>query len=215
MSRVQQTMTRLGITNKDWGVCGFTSSLYAMYELNPATRPQIINATAAYRILAEIKTYLMMLKAESSSLLNDIRDFTRSFGNEFANFEIDTYIAHINKAAAKGKSRHQILSDSLYSIALPPKAVADYIERIWGWKTTISEFALGTGGGDGIIGVSSSECDGTGAPKPYHGLEHYMYRSGGKIYSWGQSFSSVQQAARDGAGGVLWRVCYVISVARP
>ena len=216
MSRLQGTMTRLGVTNEDWGVCGFTSSLYAMYELNPATRPRIVNATAAYHILAEIKTYLMMLKAEGSSLLNEIRDFTRTFGADYANFDIDAYIARISEAAATGLSRHQVLSDPLYSIALPPKAVADYVERIWSWKTAIAEFAVGTGGGDGIIGVSSSECDATtGAKKPYHGLEHYLYRSGGKVYSWGQSFSSVQAASRGGAGGVVWRVCYVISVARP
>ena len=212
----QQIMTRLGITNKDWGVCGFTSSFYAMYDLNPATRPQIITATAAYRVLAEIKTYLMMLKAEGSDLLNKITEFTRTFGEDFEDFTVDTYIAEINKAAAMGKSRFQILSDPKFSIALPPDAVADYIRRIWDWKTKITEFAVGTGGGDGIIGVSSSEYDeATGVKKLYHGLEHYMYRSGGKVYSWGKEFSSVQNASRGGAGGVLWRVCYEIAITRP
>lgn len=216
MSGHEHTMTRVGITNKDWGVCGFTSSLYALYDLNPATRPLIMTATAAYRVLAEIKTYLTMLKAENSPLLKDITDFTRTFGGEFADFSIDTYIQNINAAAAEGKSRSQILSDSKFSIALPPLAVADYIQRVWGWKTKITEFEIGTGAGDGVIGVSSSEYDATtGAKKPYHGLEHYMYRSSGKVYSWGQAFSSVQDAARSGAGGVLWRVCYDISVERP
>jgi len=212
----QDVMTRLGITNKDWGVCGFTSSFYAMYDLNPATRPQIITATAAFRVLAEIKTYLMMLKAEGSDLLDKIRDFTRTFGGSFKDFTIETYIAEINKAAAMGMSRNQILAEEKFSIALPPEAVADYIQRIWGWKTKITEFSVGTGGGDGIIGVSSSEYDAvTGAKKPYHGLEHYMYRSGGKIYSWGKSFSSVQEASKGGAGGVLWRVCYEIAITKP
>lgn len=216
MSSFQQTLTRVGVTNAHWGVCGFTSSLYALYDLNPATRPQIINATAAYRILAEIKTYLMMLKADNSGLLRQITDFTRTFGNEFATFTIDAYIARINEAAAEGKSRHQILSDSLYSIALPPAAVADYIQRLWGWNATVAEFPAGNGAGDGVIGVRSSTHDRqTGQAKPYHGLEHYMYRSGGKIYSWGQSFNSVQEASNSGAGGVPWRVCYVIAAARP
>jgi hypothetical protein len=182
-----------------------------MYDLDPGTRLQTINASSAYRILAEIKTYLVMLKSEGSYLLNEIRDFTRSFGGVFTNFDIDPYISRINQAAAKGLTRGQILGDELYSIALPPKAVADYFKRMWGRRTNVSEFVHGTGSGDGVIGVSSSEYDGTtGMKKPYYGLEHYMYRSRGRIYSWGKSFPSVQDASFYGAGGVVWRVCYVI-----
>lgn len=184
MPNFEQRLTRLGFTNRYWGVCGFTSCLYAMYDLDPGTHLQTINASSAYRILAEIKTYLVMLKAEDSGLLNDIRDFTRSFGGVFVTFDIDPYISRINRAAAKKLSRSQILGE---------------------------EFAHGTGSGDGVIGVSSSEYDATtGMRKPYYGLEHYMYRKGGRIYSWGQSFNSVQDASRKGADGVVWRVCYVI-----
>lgn len=215
MPGIPDPMTRVGVTNSDWGVCGFTSSLYALYDLNPAARPQIINATAAYHILAEIKTYLMLLKAENSGLLQEITDFTRSFGGKFANFSVDAYVAHVNSAAADGLSRKQILSDPLYSIALPPAAVADYIKRIWGWNSTITSSATGSGNGDGIIGVTPLKRDAFFGKTAYHGLRHYMYRRGTTIYSWGKSFNSVQQAADEGARGVKWRVCYVISATRP
>lgn len=211
---ISDPMTRVGYTNKKWGVCGFTSTLYAMYDLNPASRPLVINASQAFRVLAEIKTYLVMLQADGSPLLKEIRDFTRTFGPPYDTFEVEDYIQHIREAAADGLSRTQVLGDPLFSIALPPKAVADYVQRVWGWKATVSEHAVGSGGGDGVIGVSSSATDDNGLPKPYHGLEHYMYRHGGKIYSWGQSFNSVQDAADEGAGGVAWRVCHVIGVSK-
>ena len=182
-----------------------------MYELYPAKRPYVINASNAYRILAEIKVYLRMLQAANSGLLDDIRDFTRSFGPPHDTFDVDEYIDRISDAAAMNKTRAQILAEERYGVALPPRAVADYVERVWGWATAISEFAVGTGRGDGILGVSSSECDDAGVPKPYHGLEHYLYRTGGSVYSWGQRFTSVQDASRGGAGGVLWRVCYLLS----
>ena len=73
-------ITRLGITNAKWGNCGFTSSLSAMYDLNQGVRGQVINGSSGYRMLAEIKTYLSMLKTVSLSLLADIRNFTRWFG---------------------------------------------------------------------------------------------------------------------------------------
>ena len=210
MSRgIRDPMTRLGITNKDWGVCGFTSTMYAMYDLHPATRPYVINASSAWRILAEIKTYLNILKAENSNLLDGIRDFTRSFGAPHDTFTIDDYIKRVSDGAAMNKTRQQILSDERYGIGMPPQAVADYVQRIWEWKATVTEFAVGSGGGDGIIGVTEDNMP------LYHGLCHYMYRSGATIYSWGQSFNSVEAAAKGGAGGAKWRVCYVISLQRP
>jgi hypothetical protein len=204
-------MTRLGVTNAKWGVCGFTSSFYAMYDLNPAARPNVINATSAFTVLAEIKTYLALLKAANSPLLKEIRDFTRSFGG-FEQFSIDDYIANVNQAV--DKSRSQVLADAKFSIALPPASVADYVRRIWGWKASVSE---ADPGGDGIIGVSSGRSTGFLSlfRKPYNGLEHYMYRHGSTIYSWGQSFGSVRAAALGGAGGAPWSVCYLVSVTRP
>lgn len=205
-------MTGLGITNDKWGVCGFTSTFYAMYQLNPASRPLVVNATAAYRVLAEIKTYLMLLKAEGSPLLDDIRDFTQSFGPPHDAFTVDDYIQRINDAAAGNRSEKDILGEERYGIALPPAAVADYISRVWGWRATVHAHPNCPGSGNGIIGVRVVGTGGSG--EPYKGLIHYMYRGNGSIYSWGKKFGSVKAAAQGGGGGANWEVCYFISLSR-
>ncbi|MBB4266245.1 hypothetical protein [Roseospira visakhapatnamensis] len=201
----QAEMESLGVTNTGWGVCGFTSSFYAMYAQNPQARPQIINATQAYRVLAEIKTYLRMLQADNSPLLAKIRDFTRSFGPPYDTFKIDDYINNISKAAAQNLSVQQIEGDSKFSMAMPPEAVADYVTRMWERRTSITEGSGALTGGQGIIGVSKSKA---GTKLPYKGLKHYMYYKNGTIYSWGRTFSSVADAM--GPGG--WKVVYVIAV---
>lgn len=215
-----QLMISLGKTNAGWGVCGFTSTFYAMYDLNHDLKGKLVNATAEYRVLAEIKTYLMMLKAAGETgLLNGITAFTRKFGGRFSNFTIDGYIQHINGAAGSNLSANTIKKDSLFGIAMPPSAVADYAKRVWGWDATVHEFPNCSSSGDGIIGVrvrgTGGGLFGTGFLKPKEiGLVHYMYRGNGAIYSWGKKFGSVQEAADYGAGGARWEVCYYISFNR-
>ena len=76
-------------------------------------------------------------------------------------------------------------NEELHSIGMPPRAVVDYLERMWGRKATLSLFDTG---GDGIVGVKRDT-------RPmYNGLCHYMYRKNNKIHSWGQTFPSVTAA---------------------
>ena len=181
-------MEIMGTTNSYWGVCGFTSTFHAMYELNPGKRPLVIGAGIATKVLAEIKTYLVMLKASGNfTLLTEIEQFTRTFpevkGSDFKNFKIDKYLALIN--AAVGKSDDEIKGNSNYSIGMPPHGVADYVTRMWEYKATVTK---GDTGADGIIGVKRDD------RKMYDGLCHYMYRTGGKIYSWGNTYNGVTDA---------------------
>ena len=192
-------MEMMGITNSYWGVCGFTSTFHAMYELNPGKKPLIIGAYIATKVLAEIKTYLVMLKASGNfSLLNEIQAFTRTFpktttGCDFSNFDIDKYIARINDAV--NKTEAEIVKDGYYSIGMPPAGVVDYVTRMWEYKATLSK---GDTGGDGIIGVKRD------ARVMYDGLCHYMYRLNGKIYSWGNTYTSVTDA--NPAYQVIWTI---------
>jgi len=214
MAKSEAEMTSIGITNAKWGVCGFASSLYAMFDLNPGVRGQVINATQGYRMLAEIKSFLRFLQADNSPLLKEILDFTRTFGKPFDTFDFDDYINRITEAAAKNLTVAKVLAEPLYSIALTPDAVADYVSRMWGWKGKVNTFAGGNGSGSGIIGVrSSTTVTSTGAAKPYNGLEHWMYRQG-SVYSWGQKFADVAAAAKSGANNAPWTVCYVIEVTK-
>ena len=200
MSYSESKMRSIGRRNEGWGICGFTSSLYAMYEMNPTARPNIINAPRPFSILAEIKTYLDMLYAENhTDLLDEIERLTRSFGVvngfDFGTFTPRSYILYINNSVSKYINQNTeqtikaITEDPKFSIALPPQAVADYLQRVWGFTSKVSKMDPG---GDAIIGVRNKTVD--NSRKPYDGLCHYLYRKGGAIYSWGSSFSSVAGA---------------------
>jgi hypothetical protein len=189
MSGKKTQIEKVGVANSYWGVCGFTSTFQALYQLNPGRKGLVHGAGIATRVLAEIKTYLVTLKAEGKlGLLQEIETFTRAFpptqsGTDFSTFRIDNYIKLINQAV--GRSNKELRSDELHSIGMPPRAVVDYLDRMWQKKATLSLFDTGT---NGIIGVKRDN-------RPmYGGLCHYMYRFENKIYSWGNNFNSVQKA---------------------
>ena len=188
--RQQKNMVPVGITNRGWGVCGFTSTLYSMYELNPGKRGLIIKRSRiGGTVLAEIKTYLMMLKTENSLLLQDIEEFTQSFDRP--DWTIDNYINNINEAFIGDRPEQAVLMDASFGIAMPPKAVVDYVSRVWGYN---AELWKGPDpGSNGIIGVR----DVTKNRWKYNGLCHWMYRSNRRIYSWGRVFNSVSGADKD------------------
>lgn len=196
-------MRSMGRRNEGWGICGFTSSLYAMYQLNITARPLLVNAPRPFSILAEIKTYLEILYAENNTdILDEIERLTRSFGVvdgfDFGTFTPRSYIIYINKSINKYINKNtqqtikEIVDDPKFSIALPPQAVSDYIKRIWGYSSNIS---TNDPGGDVIIGVNDKTENNSN--KPYKGLCHYLYRTGGKIYSWGNTYSGVTDADAD------------------
>lgn len=197
MSFSAEEMNLMGSTNNYWGVCGFTSTFYAMYENRPAKRPLILGAGIPTRVLAEIKTFLMTLKAEGKTgLLREIEQFTQSFGKvgkcDFSLWTVDAYIQHINTIGQK--TDKQITGDCSYSIAMPPDAVAEYVTSMWGDAAQVQVVNGGSGGNeDGIIGVAKTN----GTMVMYDGLCHYMYRFNGRIYSWGDRFSSVTAANPD------------------
>jgi hypothetical protein len=206
----KEEMNSMGSTNQLWGVCGFTSTFYAMYALNPGKRPLLVGAGITTRVLAEIKTYLMMLKAEGNiGLLNEIEKFTRSFGvtngNDFRTFAVDEYIKRINQSV--GKTEKDITGDPYYSIGMPPAAVADYLRRIWGYDSEILTIKEGWGGSsNGIMGVKSK----TRGMSLYDGLCHYLYRYENKIYSWGFKFSSLSDVNRK--QGKDYQLCCLIKI---
>ena len=212
----------LGNLNKQWGVCGFTSTFYAMYRANPAARGWLVNASEVYSVLYEISDYLKALQAAQSPLLNDITDFTRSFGPPYHQFDVPSYINMIDTASeytrqilAGGNESHRKSNEaaltgySLFGIAMPPQAVADYIERMWKWKATIIEFGAGSFAGDAIVGVRNP-ADTT--MTKYHGLCHYLYRGGGTYYSWGDEFPSLEAAANSVKS--TYAICYAITIRK-
>lgn len=179
----------MGQTNNHWGVCGFTSTFYAMYETRRGNRGMLIGAGVATRVLAEIKTYLVMLKAAGEkTLLGDIQAFCQTFAG-FGAWTIDDYIARVNKAV--NMSEADIKQEKMYSIGMPPYAVADYLKRAWSQDSDVLVLPQdGDSGGDGIIGVRRTDLD----MKAHSGLCHWMYRTNGVIHSWGNTYNSVSAA---------------------
>lgn len=114
--------------NVQWGICGFASSLAGIYKTDKAIQAKIKSVKdedITTRMLAEIKTYLVTLKADESPILDDIVSFTRSFKG-YEKFKVDDYIKLINASVAAKN-----VKDYDFSIGLPPNAVVDYLERMW------------------------------------------------------------------------------------
>lgn len=214
----ESTMTSMGALNDGWGICGFTSTFYAMYRANPATRGWLVNATEVYSVLYEICDYLKSIQIENPKLVRDIEKFTRSFGGIFEDFEVASYITRVETLSegtrqilAFGsedfRSSHDaaLRKHSPFSIAMPPQAIVDYIERLWKWKATLTEFTSASFSDDAIVGVRNKTRKDM---KMYHGLCHYLYRGNGQYYSWGRSFPSLQAANPD------YEICYAITIRK-
>lgn len=201
----ETAMQRMGKRNAGWGICGITSTFYAMYHTNPGARGLLINAPKPYSVLAEIKTFLVTLKAEGKTdMLNDIKAFTRSFGvvdgTDFRDFTIDGYIKYINDSLKlyinkdTGEVEKAIKQDAKFSIGLPPEVVAEYARRVWGYGATA---AMNDQSGDAIVGVKDTS-RWFNRFRMYGGLVHYLYRKNGQYYSWGNlPYASVTAADAD------------------
>jgi hypothetical protein len=197
----------MGLTNNFWGICGINSSLYALYQNNPALRSRLEKgALIPTMILAEIKTFLRMLEAEGKqSLLGEIESFTRTF-NGFEAFTVRSYIERINEAAANvssgSASQWNLLEEPKFSIALPPNAVVYYLQKICGFDNA-RLVGLDSADTELVLGLWRNDGDNMNT---YNGLRHYVYYRNGTYYSWGQQFASIAQMQRNYAG-----ICYKIA----
>jgi len=179
-------MALLGISklNTGWGICGFASALGALHH-NGQFKETIDNIKAAdlkYRLLAEIKTYLVILQSENEhTLLDEIVSFTCAFGGKFSTFTIEEYIEKVNSIASKEPD----VTDSKFGIAMPPNAVVDYLKRIGGLNSAKLFTANKDDGGPNniILGLSRT---GNDKLKRWNGLRHWVYKkSDTEIYNYG------------------------------
>ena len=176
MSRVDD----MGIENATHGICGFTSTLYAIYLNRPKLQKGVDKAmdasTRRARLRAEIKTFLQMMKAEGNTdVLGEITELTKTFPN-YGAWTVNSYIDAVNK---------QTTGD--YSIAMPPESTMRYMQTAWDLRPVLTDKTIP---GDVILGLTR-----TGAPvNRWKNLAHYVYQSaGGRIYSWGEQFDSMAE----------------------
>lgn len=170
----------MGIENATQGICGFTSTLYAVYMNRPQLRNRLEDAldqaTRSTRLMAEIKTFLQMMKADGNDkILGQITALTRTFPG-YGGWSVDWYIKEINK-----------LGVGNFSIAMPPEATMEYMRTAWDMRPVLTSKVIP---GDVILGLTR-----TGGPRNrWKNLAHYVYQSAaGRIYSWGEQFSDLKE----------------------
>jgi hypothetical protein len=212
-------MGQVGSVNAKHGVCGFTSSLTAMYAQSPGTRALLINgAPRVTRVLADIKTYLNMLKAANAKgLLDEIADFNKVMYPQIEVAQgktkpvwngLDAFITRIDNcvtllgANTTMKEDNDILNSlhPTFTLYMSPRAVKDYMERMWEATAVLSEQPTGLGQ-NCIVGVTRP-----GPQNVHKNLVHWMYKHGTDIWSWGIKFGSVQAARKE------YTVVYTIEV---
>lgn len=198
-------INKMGLMNAPWGICGFTSSLYALHNHSQQSKHAALEAggESPTKILAEIKTYLRLLQAEGrQDILDSIEQFTQSFGG-FNHWTITSYIERINSVVTNGADQN----DPQFGIGMPPAAVVDYLKRVCDFPNA-KVADLGASGTEMILGMGTTKL---GMPL-YDGLGHYLYLRNSTIHSWGQTFSDTA-SAMNGVGGVSgndWKVVYKI-----
>jgi hypothetical protein len=154
------------------------------------------------RLLAEIKSYLVMLQAEGNLLLLDeIVRFTRSFGGKYATFTIEKYIAKVNTIGSTAPHHR----DSGFSIAMPPNAVCDYMRRVGGMKAVLVQ---------GSSLKLAPVVLGLGTPGQAHtewrGLKHWVLKENDSVvYNWGKKRTFEDLMNIDGKG--KWEVVFQIA----
>lgn len=197
------TNTSISYLNKQWGICGFASALGALYQNNKSMAGMIDQAEAKgqldTRLLAEIKSYLVILQSENNSLLlNEITRFTRTFGGAYSAFDIQKYIDMVNSI---GKDIANVGKD--FSIAMPPNAVADYLRRVCGVKAV-----LVGGTGPNLNNVILGLGDKTKSDE-WNGLNHWVYKANdSEVYNYGRSLPLATVLQSD----TNWHIVYQVAI---
>lgn len=194
------SMDDMGVLNKSWGICGFTSTMYAVYKHTAKqARSGVIDVSDPKVMLAEILRYLDLLaKAQDQTTLDSIADFTKSFGGIFAGFTMTKYMESLRNGPPD-------LTNAAFSIAMPPAAVVDYLKRGWGFSAA-AEVPVSATGSEFILGVRRAD-----TTTPYGGLRHYIYERNNKFYSWGSQFASLNTAMAGGAPPPYQAICCKIA----
>jgi len=202
------TILKISDLNRGWGICGFASALGALHQnglLGNTIDKAVTQDHLKTRILAEIKSYLVLLQSQKhQSLIHDIEEFTSTFAG-FGGFKIQSYINHINDIALNDPDR----ADKQFSIAMPASAVADYLRQMGELKHVqlIDQSSLNFN--NVILGLG----DKTDTKRmKWKGLAHWVYMNNNIIYNWGkkQTLQQLMQLQRDRN----WQIVYQILIRK-
>ena len=192
-------INEMGKVNANYGVCGITSSLYALYTHSPGQQQYFtsVGGRKAF-VLGKIVEFLLQLKYTNTKMLKEIEAFTRKFDG-YGGFNIDQYLKTY-KSWSFSDSATDPPGD--ISVAIHPEAVVAFLRTSCNFRNA-REIPLSQTRHEAIIGVT----DGDPRFNVYKGLCHYVYKRGNTIYSWGQTFTSVADADTD------FKACVMISMS--
>lgn len=199
-------LSDMGQKNDRWGVCGFTSSLYALYNNSPGLAHGDLSnvATSDIRFLNMIADYLDELQATGAAQLRQsIEAFTGSFPG-YSGFSIDEYVRRIRFIGTINATK--AVGD--FSLAMPPPTVVDFLKRRCGFGNAQVLGLADPARTEEVLGLS----DPTGGLQQYGGLCHYVYKNAAGIHSWGDRFDDVAAAGAGNPDTVGWTVCVRIAL---
>ena len=177
-------MTYLEISdlNRGWGICGFTSAIGALHQnglLGDSIKQAISKDQLNTRILAEIKSYFVLLQSQKHQvLIDEIEAFTKTFKG-YKDFSLQSYINGVNGIAINAPKRR----DKQFSVAMPPSAVTDYLRQMGGMKLVQLIDNPNTKFNNVILGFGDKTANNRARWK---GLGHWVYMNNNILYNWGE-----------------------------
>ncbi|MEM7424022.1 MAG: hypothetical protein AAF334_09880 [Pseudomonadota bacterium] len=199
-------LTQMGHLNLRWGVCGFNSALYALYNNSPGIAHGDLSHVATNDVvfLNMIADYLEELQnTGAAALVQSIEAFTSSFPG-YAGFSVQTYVERIRFLGTIGADR--AVGD--FSIAMPPAAVVDFLKRRCAFNNARVVPHGYAAQAEEIVGLN----DPTGQLVMHNGLAHYVYRRGVQIHSWGQIWASIAAVGAIDPSTAGWVPCVRIAL---
>lgn len=162
--------------NSTWGICGFTSALTHLYDLDTRLKGKIDSQSKdAIRLglLIEVVTFLKYVKAFRGDLIKDLNALNIELKSPSMKYGIAGFIPVAEQAVRQQLS---IGDSNLYQCALTPEALALYLQKMCGF--TGSRLSKGDDpGGQGILGLLNAKGD----------LVHWVYRDANDyVYNWGK-----------------------------
>ena len=194
----------MGHINDEVGICGFVSALMAIHDAdglaNDAQGGVFAAATLPKRLFREIHAcFQAMVDQNEAALIRDVETFTRSFGKEYRKFTVQGYL----NSGADNVTPEMLKIEAirvLLSVAMPPDGLLFFLRTKLGLGAA-RRVNAGDNAAKYIVGVrDASKTNGEGL---HGGLVHWMYVSGGKVYSWGKEYDSVASA------GAFTEVCRI------
>ncbi|MFC1750476.1 hypothetical protein ACFL2V_16905 [Pseudomonadota bacterium] len=183
------------------GICGFVSVLHALNVrngglANEQNLDQMGSKEIHQRLGAEMITYLRQREVEAPKIIEQIVDFSQSFGGQFSNYSIQDVIQKIKQGVISNfntQNDFESASGLCGGVGMPLDAVIDYLQYV-GLRSTMivangslsftqAEFKKHK---DCILGIGDKRNINT----QYRGLRHWVYVDDqGMLWNWGSKTS--------------------------